>query len=114
MIRLDNIDDGLDDRRRREKLAVVVRALLGKLGEKILVDTAEHVAGGRAQRFGIECPHHLFQDIVLEALVILRQLSLERREVIFHGVHGGGHRCAEVAILRHLHQHVVARRLRQI
>ena len=114
VIRLDNVDDGLHDRRRCEELAVVVRALLGKLGEKILVDTAEHVAGGRAQRFGIECPHHLFQGIVLEALVILRQLSLERWEVIFHGFHGGSYRGAKVAILGLLKQLVVARCFRKL
>ena len=99
MIRLDHINDGLYDRGRRKELAVVVRALLGKLGEEIFVDAAEHIAGGRAQRFGVECPHHLFQDIVLEALVVLRELSLERWEAIFHDFHGGGNRCAEVAIL---------------
>ena len=100
VVGLDHVDDSLDDRGRGEKLAVVMRALHRELGEEVFVDAAEHVAGGRAQRFGVECPHHLFQDIVLEALVILRQLSRERWEVNFHGFHGGGHRCTEVAILR--------------
>ena len=108
MIRLDHVHDGLDDRGRCEELAVVVCALLGELGEEILVDAAEHVARGGAERLGIEGAHHLFQDIVLEALVVLRQLAGERREVVFHGVHGGGHGRAEVAVLRHLQQHVVA------
>ena len=86
MIRLDSVDDGLYDRGRSEKLAVVVRSLLRKLGKEVLVDAAEHVAGGRAQRFGVECAHHHFQDIVLEALVVPRQLSRERWEMVFHSV----------------------------
>ena len=44
VIRLNHIDDGLDDRGRGEELAVVVRALLRELGEKVFVDAAEHVA----------------------------------------------------------------------
>ena len=112
VIRLDHVHDGLDDRGRRKELAVVVRALLGELGQEVFVDAAEHVARGRAQRFGIEGPHHLFQDIVLETLVVLRQLAGERREVALHGFHGGGHGRAEIAVLRHRQQHVVACRLR--
>ena len=91
VIRLDHIHDGLDDRRRGEELAVVMRTLLGELDEEILVDTAEHVPRGGAKRLGIEGAHHLFQDVVLEAFVVLRQLAGERREVVLHGVHGGGH-----------------------
>ena len=113
MIGLNYIDDGLYDRGRRKELAIVVRALLGELGEEILVDAAEHVAGGRSQRFGVECPHHLFQDIALEALIILRQLCLERWEVIFHGFHGGSYRGAKVAILGLLKQLVIERCLRK-
>ena len=108
VIRLDHIHDGLDNRGRRKELAVVVCALLGELGQEVFVDAAEHVARGRAQRLGIEGPHHLFQDIVLEALVVLRQLACERREVVFHGFHGGAHGRAEIAVLRHLQQHVIA------
>ena len=113
MVRLDHVHDGLDDRGRREELAVVVRALLGELGQEVFVDAAEHVAGSRAQGFGIEGPHHLFQHVVLEALVVLRQLAGKRREVVLQGFHGGGHGRAEIAVLRHLQQHVVACRLGQ-
>ena len=83
VVGLDHVDDSLDDRGRGEKLAVVVRALLRELGEEVFVDAAEHVAGGRAQSFGVECPHHHFEDIGLEALVVFRQLSPEWLEVVF-------------------------------
>ena len=113
VVGLDDVDDGLDERRRGEELAVVVRAQLRELREEILVDAAEHVARGRAQRLGIEGPHHLFQDIVLEALVVFRELARQRREAVFHGFHGGGHGGAEIAVLRHLQQNVIKRRLGQ-
>ena len=113
VVGLDDVDDGLDDRRRGEELAVVVCALLRELREEIFVDAAEHVARGRAQRLGIEGPHHLFQYIVLKALVVLRELARERRETVFHGFHGGGHGSAEIAVLGHLQQNVIARRLGQ-
>ena len=113
VVGLDHVDDGLDDGGRGEKLAVIVRALLRELGEEVFVDAAEHVARGRAQRLGIEGPHHLFENIVLEALVVLRQLPGKRREMLFHGVHRGGHVGAESAVLRHLQQHVIACRLGQ-
>ena len=87
--------------------------LLGELGQEVFVDAAEHVPRGGAERLGIEGPHHLFQDIVLEALVVLRQLAGERREVVLHGFHRSGHGRAEIAVLRHLQQHVVACRLGQ-
>ena len=96
-----------------EELAVIVRALLGELREEIFVDAAEHVARGFAQRLRIESPHHVLQDIVLETLVVLRQLARERPEVVFHGFHGGGHGGAEIAILGHLQQNVIARCLGQ-
>ena len=113
MIGLDHVDDGLDDGGRREELAVVVCALLRELCKEVFVDAPEHVARGRAQRLGIEGPHHLFEDIVLELRVVLRQLPGKRWEMLFHGFHGGGHVGAESAVLRHLQQHVVACRLGQ-
>ena len=108
MVGLNDVDDGLDNRRRGEELAVVVCALLRELRQEIFVDAAEHVARGLAQRLGIEGPHHLFQHIVLEALVVLWELARERREAVFHGFHGGGDGRAEFAVLGHLQQNVIA------
>ena len=113
VLRLDHIDDGLHDRRWRKELAVVVCAFLRELGEEIFVDATEHVARGPAQCLGIEGPHHLFQDVVLEARVVFWQLSGERRKVSFHTFHGGGHGRSKLAILRQPQQYVVARSLGQ-
>jgi hypothetical protein len=46
VVRLDDIDNELDQRRRREEFAVVVRFLNRKLGEKIFVDATEDIAAG--------------------------------------------------------------------
>ena len=113
VVGLDDVDDGLDYRWRREELAVVVCALLRELRQEVLVDAPEHVARGRAQRLGIEGPHHLFQDIVFKAFVLLRKLARERREAMFYGFHGGGHRGAEIAVLRQSEKNVIARLFRQ-
>ena len=45
------------------------------------------------------------------AVYCLRELARERWEVIFHGFHGGGHCSAQIAVLGHLQQNVIARRL---
>src|SRR6266849_5217010 len=52
VVRFDDVDNGLNDRGRREKLAVVVRPLFRELGEEVFIDAAEHVAGRRAKGFG--------------------------------------------------------------
>ena len=114
MVRLDDVDDGLHDRGRREELAVVVRALLGELGEEVFVDAAEHVARGAAQRLGVEHAHHFFKDAAFEAPVVLRQLAGERRKCRLDRLHRGGERRAEVAVLRRLEDHVEARGFRQV
>ena len=53
-------------RGRREELAVVVRALLGELGEEVFVDAAEDVARRRAQLLAVEHAHQVFEHLVLE------------------------------------------------
>src|SRR5271168_3035740 len=79
VVGLDDIDDSLDDRGRRKELAIIVRALLRKLGEEVFMDTTKYVAGSRAKALGIEHPQHTFEKIILEAFVILWQLPRERR-----------------------------------
>ena len=63
---LDDVHDGLRDRWRREELAAIMRALLRKLGEEVLVDPAEHVTGGAAQALGVEHARHFFENVPLE------------------------------------------------
>ena len=114
MVGFDHVDDGLDDRGWGEELATVVRALLGKLGEEIFVDPPEHVARCGAQSFRVEHAHHFFEDAALEARVVLRQLAGERRESVFDRLHRGVERCAEIAVLGRLQDHVEPRALGQI
>ncbi len=46
VIGLDDIDDGLHERGRREELAIVLRALHGELHQEVFVDAPEDIAGG--------------------------------------------------------------------
>ncbi len=89
MVRFDDVDDGLHDRGRRKELAIVVRALLGKLGEEVFVDASEDVARGGAQRLGIEHAHHSLKKTAVEPLIVPWQLPRERREGRFDRFHGG-------------------------
>ena len=51
----------------------------------------------------------LFEHVVLEAPVVLRQLAGERREGCLDRLHRGRQRRAEVAVLGRLEDHVEAR-----
>lgn len=88
-------------------------ALFGELGEKIFVYAPEHISGRGAQRLGIEHPQHAFEQVVLEPLVILRQLSGQRRERGLDRFHGGSQCRAELAVFGPLEQHIIARSLGQ-
>jgi hypothetical protein len=113
VIRLDHVDDGLHQRRRREELTVILRALHGELHQEILVDAAENVASGGAKGFAIEDPHQVFQYRGFERAVLLRELAGQRLKLALDGVHGAHQRAAEILILRQAHQLVVARFLGQ-
>ena len=73
VVGLDDVDDGLDERGRGEELAVVVGFLDGELGEEILVDAAEDVAGGVLDLLAVEQAHEVFEDLGLEDAVVLGQ-----------------------------------------
>ena len=87
MVGLDDVDDGLHERGRREELAVVVRALHGELHQEVFVDAPEHVAGGGAH--GLRCRKSAsgLRAAVFEDIVVLGQLSGQRLEIALDGVH---------------------------
>ena len=76
VVRLDDVDDGLHDRGRREELAVVVRLLDGELGEEVFVDAPEDVAGGLLDLLAVEQAHQVFEHLGLEDAVVLGQDTL--------------------------------------
>ena len=96
VVRLDDVDDGLHERGRREELAVVVRLLDGELGQEVFVDAAEHVAGGVLDLLAVEEAHQVFEDLGLEDAVVLGQHALERLEVGLDGRHGVGDELGQV------------------
>ena len=63
MVRLNHVDDGLDNGRRRKELAVVVRLLDGKLGHEVSKDAAEDIARGLLDEFAVEHAHQVFEDL---------------------------------------------------
>ena len=115
VVGLDDVDDRLHERGRREELAVVVRLLDGELGEEILVDAAEDVAGGLLDLLAVEQPHQVFEHLGLEDAVVLRQHAGERLELGLDGRHGLGDEPGQIAAARGrlLHDPVVAGLLRE-
>src|SRR6266545_5281656 len=71
VVGFDDVDDGLHDRGRREELAVVVRLLDRELGEEILVDASEDVAGSLLDLLAVEEAHEVLEHLGLEDPVVL-------------------------------------------
>ena len=71
VVGLDDVDDGLDERRRREELAVILRPLHGELHQEVLVNAPEDIAGGGAENFAVEDAQQVFEQVVLELVVVL-------------------------------------------
>ena len=115
VVGLDDVDDGLHERGRREELAVVVRLLDGELGEKVFVDAAEDIAGGLLDLLAVEEAHQVFEHLGLEDAVVLGQHALQRLESGLDGGHGLGDKLGQVAAAGGglLHDPVVAGVLRQ-
>ena len=67
-------------------------ALLRELGEEVFVNAAEHVARCGPQGLGIKHPQHALEKFAVEALVVLRQLTGKRWEMLLDGFHGGHQR----------------------
>ena len=116
VVRLDDVDDGLHDRGRREELAVVVRLLDRELGEEVLVDAAEDVAGGLLDLRAVEEAHQVFEHLGLEDAVVLRQDAEERLELGLDGGHRVGDQPRKIGTAGGslLHDEVVLRRRGQV
>ena len=84
MIRFDDIDDHLDDRDRREKLAAVVRLEIGELRQEIFVDAPEDVAVRFLKRGIVEDAQEVAEHVIVEFCVFgLGQRAGERGVVLF-------------------------------
>ena len=116
MIGLDDVDDGLHDGRGREELTVIVRLLHRELGEKVFVDTAEHIAGRLLDQLTIEHAHEVFEHLGLEDAVVLGQYAEQGLELGLNSGHGLGDEPGQVSAADGglLHDRVVASGLRQI
>lgn len=103
----------MDERGRGEEVAVILRALHGEFHQEIFVDAPEDLASGGAERLAVEDAEDVFEDVVLEFVVILRELAEQRHEAVLDGVHRLHERCAEMGAFRELEDMIVACRLRQ-
>ena len=103
----------LHQRGRREELAVVLGALHGELHQEVFVDASEHIAAGGAERLAVEDAQEIFQQVALELIVVLGELTPQRLEVRLDGVHRLDQCSAEIGAFGQLQQVVVASLLRQ-
>jgi hypothetical protein len=113
VVGLDDVDDGLHERRGRKELAVVLRSLHRELHQEVFVDASEYVATGGAERLAIKHAQQIFEQVVFELVIVLRKLPLERLEVALDGVHRLDDGRAQVRPLGQLKQFVVPGFLRQ-
>ena len=69
MLRLDDVDDYLDKRDGRKKLPAVVRLLIRKLRQEVLIDAPKDVSVGTLECRVVEGAQDLPENIVVEFLI---------------------------------------------
>ena len=101
VVRLDDVDDGLDQRDGCEELAAVMRLLVGELGEKVLVDAPEHVAVRAPQGRVVEGAQKLAEHVVVEFLVLgLGQGAAQGLVVLLDLLHRIDHHLRAISAVR--------------
>ena len=93
--RLQHIDDHFHQRFRRKEHAVILCHILGKLIQKVLVDTADHIAAHIVQRIIVEDSQQFPQQLIREDGVVLRQNALQLLALLLHQFHGVVHHFAQ-------------------
>ena len=93
--RLQHIDNHLHQRFRRKEHAVILCHILGKLIQKVLVDTADHIAAHIVQRIIVEDAQQFPQQFIREDGVVLRQNALQLLALLLHQFHGVVHHFAQ-------------------
>ncbi len=108
MVGLDDVDQRLHQRGRREKFAIVLRALHGELHQEIFIDAAKHIARGLAQGLAVKAAQQVFEQLVVKAVVVFGQAALQGRKVGLDRVHGRDQCAAQAGPRRQVEQGVVA------
>ena len=93
--RLQHIDDHFHQRFRRKEHAVILCHIFGKLIQKVLVDTADHIAAHIDQRIIVEDAQQFPQQFIREDGVVLRQNALQLLALLLHQFHGVVHHFAQ-------------------
>ena len=93
--RLQHIDDHFHQRFRRKEHAVILCHILGKLIQKVFVDTADHIAAHIVQRIIVEDAQQFPQQFIREDGVVLRQNALQLLALLLHQFHGVVHHFAQ-------------------
>ena len=95
--RVEHMGDQRHQRDGGEELSGVVGLLVGKLGQKILVDAAEHVARDPFEFIGVERAQQPAEDIVVQVLVFtLGQHAAQAFVVRLNRLHGSQERLGAV------------------
>ena len=63
-------------------------SVLRKLHQEVFVNPAKHVTGSSAQGLAIEDTQQIFEQIGVEAVIVLRKMTGERLKLRLDGIHG--------------------------
>jgi hypothetical protein len=116
-VRLDDLDHQLDHGRRREELTALLAFSARKFAEEILVNLAEHIAGGVQWDVG-EDAQQVYQNVRAVALktivFVLRQNAAQFILVLLNGLHRSLDRRDDVGLIGQVEQLFVTRFIRQV
>ena len=97
-IRLDDLDDQLDQRGRREELAAALAFGHGELAQEVLVDLAEGIAFDVHRNLGQQLEQSE-KRVVAQSIVVPGQNALHALVVFLDGLHRGIDGLADVRTL---------------
>ena len=87
-LRLQHIDDHLDQRFRRKEHAIIRGDILSKFIQEILIDPADNISTDIIQCFVVEYPQQFSQEFIRKIGIIFRQDSLQLFFLFFDEFHG--------------------------
>ena len=87
VVRFDDVNDGLHERGRGEKFAVVLCPLHGELHQEVFVNPPEDITAGILQCFRIKFPQDIFQQLVFKLVILFGELAAKWLKFSLDGIH---------------------------